>query len=273
MTKNDINIKINVDGKSAVSSVDETTEAIKKLGKTTDKLERNITNATSSAKKTTMAAKDLSKSADDVTSSVDKSANTVKNLNKQIKNSTKESEAAEKSWGKFVYTLNQSFQLLERTTGYAKSALDSLKDGANYTEAKESFDAYAKSLGANSDAIISSLRKASAETISNRNLVLTASRAMALGVTSDSEKMGKLLEIARNRATLFGVDTTKAFDDIVTGIGRGSPIILDNLGIRIPAGFAQMTQGMTEAQKVSKLLELVLADGGRELESLKAWVA
>jgi hypothetical protein len=165
-------------------------------------------------------------------------------------------------------SFNSSLDILEKASRYAKSAFDFLKDGASYTEAKESFDAYAKSLGANSDAIISSLRKASAETISNRNLVLTASRAMALGVTSDSEKMGKLLEIARNRATLFGVDTTKAFDDIVTGIGRSSPIILDNLGIRIPAGFAQMTQGMTEAQKVSKLLELVLADGGRELESL-----
>lgn len=183
MAKNDINIKINVDGKDASKSVVDFASGFKTVNKA------------------------------------------IREARDQIKD--------------YTFAINNVVAAFENLGRYSKSALDFLKDGASYTEAKESFDAYAKSLGANSNAIVSSLRKASAGTISNRNLVLTASRAMALGVTSDSEKMGKLLEIVRNRATLFGVDTTKAFDDIVTGIGRGSPIILDNLGIRIPAGFAQ----------------------------------
>jgi hypothetical protein len=69
-------------------------------------------------------------------------------------------------------------------------------------------------------------------------------------------------------ARVFGIDTTQAFNDVVTGVGRASPQILDNLGIRIPDGFDKLTQGMSAAQKVSKLLELTLEAGGKEIESL-----
>jgi len=100
------------------------------------------------------------------------------------------------------------------------------------------------------------------------DLVVTASKAMSLGVTHDSGKMANLLEIARNKARLFGVDTSQAFNDIVTGIGRGSPLILDNLGIRIPAGFEKMTEGMTATEKTAKLLDLTLEEGNKQLEAM-----
>ena len=200
--------------------------------------------------------------------SIDKTSGAVKGLNEETENFSKTSDAAQKNWGKFVHTLNQSFELLERGIGYTKSAFEFLKEGANYTEATQSFSAYAKSLGEDSDKIIESLRKASAGTISNKNLILTASKAMALGVTTDSGQMAKLLEIARSRARVFGIDTTQAFNDVVTGVGRASPQILDNLGIRIPDGFDKLTQGMSAAQKVSKLLELTLEAGGKEIESM-----
>jgi len=188
-------------------------------------------------------------------------ASSFKNVNSGV-------ESAQNKLKDFVFTVNETIRGLENVARYAKSAFDFLKEGVNYTETAQSFSAYAKSLGKDSDKIIESLRKASAGTISNKNLILTASKAMALGVTTDSEQMGKLLEVARSRARVFGIETTQAFDDIVTGIGRASPQILDNLGIRIPDGFDKMTQGMSAAQKVSKLLELTLEAGGKEIEAI-----
>ncbi len=188
-------------------------------------------------------------------------ASSFKNVNSGV-------ESAQNKLKDFVFTVNETIRGLENVARYAKSAFDFLKEGVNYTETAQSFSAYAKSLGKDSDKIIESLRKASAGTISNKNLILTASKAMALGVTTDSVQMGKLLEVARSRARVFGLDTTQAFNDIVIGIGRLQPLILDNLGLRIPAGFKEMTQGMSDAQQVSKLLELTLEAGGKEIEAI-----
>ncbi len=131
-----------MDGKDAVSSVDETTEALKRLDKTTSDLEKSTSGTTSSVNKASRAVKDLSKSSSE--------------LEKNIAGATRD-------WSTFIISINSGLDILEKASRYAKSAFDFLKDGASYTEAKESFDDYAKILGVNSNAIVSSLRKASAK--------------------------------------------------------------------------------------------------------------
>lgn len=86
---------------------------------------------------------------------------------------------------------------------------------------------------AGSDAVrmLERLREASRGTIDDVNLMLAANRAMMLGVTQDTETMVRLLEVAMIRGRAMGLSTQQAFSDIVTGIGRMSPMILDNLGI------------------------------------------
>jgi hypothetical protein len=173
-----------------------------------------------------------------------------------------------KAWSGYFTEVNQGLEILGKVKTGFETLVDVANSSAKVNEARDSFARYAASVGKSSEKIIDSLRTASGGTISEMGLITTASKAMSLGVTTDADKMGNLLLIARNKARLFGIDTAEAFDNIVTGIGRGSPLILDNLGIRIPAGFEEMTKGMTEADKTARLFELTLAEGNKQLDAM-----
>lgn len=85
--------------------------------------------------------------------------------------------------------------------------------------------------GIKADAMFGALRDAANGAIADADLMLAANRAMMLNVTNDADTMVKLLEVAASRGRAMGLSTAQAFDNIVTGIGRMSPLILDNLGI------------------------------------------
>lgn len=110
---------------------------------------------------------------------------------------------------------------------------------------------------------LESFRKASAGMVSDFDLMQTANRAALLGVTTDVEKLSGLMVTARLRGREMGMDMTQAFSDIVTGIGRGSPLILDNLGIKIPDALTKSMESMDEAAKVQALLNYAIEDGAR----------
>lgn len=110
---------------------------------------------------------------------------------------------------------------------------------------------------------LESFRKASAGMVSDFDLMQTANRAALLGVTTDVDKLSGLMVTARLRGREMGMDMTQAFSDIVTGIGRGSPLILDNLGIKIPDALTKSMESMDEAAKVQALLNYAIEDGAR----------
>lgn len=124
--------------------------------------------------------------------------------------------------------------------------------GAQAGRVRSAFDELAKAGGTSGNALINSLRAASRGEISDLNLELAANRANLLGVAKSAEELAKLLDIARDRAKKMGTETGQAFNDLVTGLGRGSPLILDNLGITVKLGEANeayaKTLGKTSAQ-------------------------
>jgi len=115
----------------------------------------------------------------------------------------------------------------------------------------------------NMEKALSSFRKASQGMVSDFDLMQTANRAALLGVTNDVDKLSQLMITARLRGREMGLDMTQAFNDIVTGIGRGSPLILDNLGIKIPDAIKASMEKMGEAEKTQALLNFAIADGAK----------
>lgn len=95
----------------------------------------------------------------------------------------------------------------------------------------QAFRELAHEAGASSEEMLAKLRAASRGMITDLDLMTNANRAMMLGVTNDADEMSRLLEVAATRGRALGRSTADAFTDIVTGIGRMSPLILDNLGI------------------------------------------
>jgi len=110
---------------------------------------------------------------------------------------------------------------------------------------------------------LNSFRKASQGMVSDMDLMQTANRAALLGVTTDVGKLSGLMVTARLRGREMGMSMTDAFNDIVTGIGRSSPLILDNLGIKIPDALTEAMKSMSEAKKMQTLLNFAIKDGAK----------
>lgn len=151
----------------------------------------------------------------------------------------------------------------------AEMGIELTKVGAAALRVEGAFKQLATSQGANADAMLAALRRASLGTIDDTNLMLNANRAMMLGVTSNADVMAQLLEKAAARGRAMGRSTADAFSDIVTGIGRMSPLILDNLGI-VTGGEAafkayaeslgKTADQLTDVEKKQMLVNKVLSD-------------
>lgn len=86
-----------------------------------------------------------------------------------------------------------------------------------------------------------------------------AIQANRLGVSHSSKDFERLTAVATKLALSLGTDVQPAIEDLVTGIGRRSPMILDNLGIKVREAeliykdFAEANgmavEEMTETQK------------------------
>ena len=175
----------------------------------------------------------------------------------------KQAEGSLKRFGNFlkssfVFTLND----VQRAV---TAAFDLIRDSSELRGTETALRASLKSQGLAWDEYIAKLNEVADNQLSTASLIQSSSRAIALGI--DAAKIPELLEIARGASVQLGIDFTKAFDDIVTGIGRGSPLILDNLGIVVSltevykeaAGqIGTTTEEMTKQQKSAALLNAVL---------------
>jgi len=169
-----------------------------------------------------------------------------------------------------------------------KEVQDAAKEGAAFQRMEEASASLARSLDADMSDILDALREASLGMVSDFDLMQAASRAMMLGVSADSEELAQLMEVAALRGRAMGLSTTQAFNDIVTGIGRASPMILDNLGIVVDAegkyqayaeAVGKTAEELTKAEKTQALLNGVLESskglleetGGLTLDNAGKW--
>lgn len=83
----------------------------------------------------------------------------------------------------------------------------------------------------NSTALLNDLRDATAGTVSDFQLMQTAIKAQNFKIPLD--QLGTLLEFAAAKAQQTGESVEYLVDSIITGIGRESPLILDNLQLRM----------------------------------------
>jgi len=169
-----------------------------------------------------------------------------------------------------------------------KEVQDAAKEGAAFQRMEDASASLARSLDADMSEIMDALREASLGMVSDFDLMQAASRAMMLGVSADSEQLAQLMEVAALRGRAMGLSTTQAFNDIVTGIGRASPMILDNLGIVVDAegkyqayaeAVGKTAEELTKAEKTQALLNGVLESskglleetGGLTLDNAGKW--
>lgn len=120
------------------------------------------------------------------------------------------------------------------------------------------------------------LRESSNGMVSDIDLMQSANRAMSLWVAQDIESMSNLMKIAQVRWAQMWETTSKAFDDIVTWIGRQSAMILDNLWIvinsndayeRYAKSIGKTVDQLSKQEKVQAITNEVIRKSAGELKA------
>lgn len=112
----------------------------------------------------------------------------------------------------------------------------------------------------NSIKLMRELKEATAGTVSELDLMKRSVMAANFGI--NIEALPKLLEFAAVRAKQTGQSVSFLADSIVTGIGRKSALILDNLGISLAAINEELKVTPDYAQAVGNIAERELAKMG-----------
>lgn len=183
-----------------------------------------------------------------------------KDFQKGVSGMGKALKTAEKSQEGFFKTMQNNWlkvsAIVIGVVGTIKKAWAFQKEFAEY---EQGMNALAKNTGQNADKIVSRLREVSKGTISNKDIMLAANRSVALGVTSDTDTMAKLMTVATEKAKAMGISSTQAFSDLLTGVGRQSPQILDNLGI-MTKGWDSMAKSQGKTLDKQFIINQLLKD-------------
>lgn len=132
--------------------------------------------------------------------------------------------------------------------------------------------------GANTASLsIKKLQEATNDTMSEFDLFQQANNAMVLGVTKNSDEMAEMFDIAQRLGRALGRDTASSVESLITGIGRQSRLMLDNIGIIVKADEAYESYAkeigttadkLTDAQKKQAFLEATMESARAKVTTL-----
>ena len=121
------------------------------------------------------------------------------------------------------------------------------------------------------------LKKATNGTMSQFNLFQQANNAMILGVSKNSDEMAEMFDIAQRLGRALGRDTASSVESLITGIGRQSRLMLDNIGLIVKADEAYESyaeklgttaEKLTDADKKQAFLTATMDSARQKLQDL-----
>ncbi len=132
----------------------------------------------------------------------------------------------------------------------ARKAMQLAKTAATAKVVERSF----RQLAQQPDEMLKAMKKATAGTISEMTLMQKFNSAALLGLPLD--RFDEMLEIARGSSQATGESMEFMLNSIVTGLGRGSKLMLDNLGIMIDVKKANEAYAKTLQKAASDLTDV-----------------
>lgn len=119
--------------------------------------------------------------------------------------------------------------------------------------------------------LLDQLQKATKETVSNFSLMQKAVQANDFNIALES--LPKLLEFAAVQAQRTGQDIDYLVDSIITGLGRKSVLILDNLGLSALQIQEEFKKTGDFVEAVTNIIDTKLADSGGVIDNSAAKAA
>ena len=133
-------------------------------------------------------------------------------------------------------------------------AMDSVKLAARLEAVERGFDNLAKSAGFTGNTF-KMLDDALDGTVGKLELMEAANNAMLLGVAESDEQLAQMFDTAQRLAEALGQDAVFGINSLVTGLGRQSRLMLDNLGIMVEMETANKNYADDVNKVVSELTE------------------
>ena len=121
------------------------------------------------------------------------------------------------------------------------------------------------------------LKVATGGTMSQFDLFQQANNAMVLGITKNSDEMAEMFDIAQRLGRALGQDTAMSVESLITGIGRQSRLMLDNIGIIVKAEEAyeayakklnKTADSLTDVEKKQAFLEATMTSAREKVATL-----
>lgn len=106
-----------------------------------------------------------------------------------------------------------------------------VSQGAKFNALREGFDNMASAQGHSAAAIMENTKKSTLGLISEMDIMKNYNAAIALHVNVNEKSFATLSGAAVKMSRVMGVDVNHALDSLITGLGRQSIRVLDNIGI------------------------------------------
>ena len=138
------------------------------------------------------------------------------------------------------------------------------------------FDNLTKSAGF-STKTFDKLQKATDGTMSSFDLMQQANNAMLLGIFDSEDAMAKMFDTAQRLAKALGKDAAFGVESLITGMGRQSKLMLDNLGIMVKAEDAykryageigKTVSGLTDIERKQAFINEAMKEANKLVENL-----
>lgn len=126
-------------------------------------------------------------------------------------------------------------------------------DAAPMEGVSRAFEGLAESSGVGMDEMLAALKRGSAGMISNRDLMTSFNKAAQLVSTDFAVQLPNAMGYLGKVAAATGQDMNFMLDSLVTGVGRLSPMILDNLGIQVSLTEANEAYAASIGKSASEL--------------------
>ncbi|KKL90253.1 hypothetical protein LCGC14_1906570, partial [marine sediment metagenome] len=205
----------------------------------------------------------------------------IKGLIELTDNFTSQLGVAKAGLQQFGRDNQESMRAVAKATGLVVAGLTAVATatialGKRGSEVQNIENAF-RSLTNEADAMLASVRKASKGMVSDFDIMAAANKALLLGLPVTAEEMGTLTETAITLGRAMKLDTTTALNDLVTALGRSSPMILDNLGLTVKVGEANETYAeklgktvsqLSDAEKKTAFYEAAMAAAAGKVEAM-----
>jgi len=126
--------------------------------------------------------------------------------------------------------------------------------GAKAAQAEDSFKRVAESSGESADNIIKNMKRATAGTVDDSDLMQRAVKGMMLGLSGDT--MVKIAEMARLGARVAGTSVAEAIEGITNSIATGMPKALKQYGLALGPEVKIITAAQTAGVEGINLMTL-----------------